>query len=80
MPEAEGKALDRIKKYGDEGCGTSALFEELSEFCASAPKPVVLLIDEVDSASNNQVFLDFLALLRGYYIICRGRNFPRFSR
>lgn len=80
VPEAEGKALDRIKKYGDEGCGTSALFEELSEFCASAPKPVVLLIDEVDSASNNQVFLDFLALLRGYYIICRGRNFPRFSR
>ncbi len=53
-------ALDRIKKYGDEGYGISALFEELSEFCASAPKPVVLLIDEVDSASNNQVFLDIL--------------------
>ena len=44
------------------------LFEELSEFCASAPKPVVLMIDEVDSASNNQVFLDFLALLQGYYL------------
>ena len=29
---------------------------------------MVLLIDEVDSASNNQVFLDFLAQLRGYYI------------
>lgn len=26
------------------------------------------MIDEVDSASNNQVFLDFLAQLRGYYI------------
>ena len=28
----------------------------------------MLLIDEVDSASNNHVFLDFLAQLRGYYI------------
>ena len=27
------------------------------------------MIDEVDSASNNQVFLDFLAQLRGYYLI-----------
>ena len=26
------------------------------------------MIDEVDSASNNQVFLDFLAQLRGYYL------------
>ncbi len=77
VPEAEGKALDRIKKYGDEGCGISALFEELSEFCASAPKPVVLLIDEVDSASNNQVFLDFLALLRGYYL--QREEFPTFQ-
>lgn len=44
------------------------LFEALSGICAASPKPVVLLIDEVDSASNNQVFLDFLAQLRGYYI------------
>jgi hypothetical protein len=26
------------------------------------------MVEEVDSASNNQVFLDFLAQLRGYYI------------
>lgn len=31
-------------------------------------KPVVLLIDEVDSATNNQVFLDFLGQLRAQYI------------
>ena len=43
VPEAAGEALDRIKKYGDEGCTLSILFEGLSEFCASAPKPVVLL-------------------------------------
>lgn len=44
------------------------LFVFLSRLCASAEKPVVLIIDEVDSATNNQVFLDFLAQLRGYYL------------
>lgn len=36
--------------------------------CKNSPRPVVLMIDEVDSASNNQVFIDFLALLRAYYL------------
>lgn len=44
------------------------LFHALSSLCAILPKKVVLMIDEVDSATNNQVFLDFLAQLRGYYI------------
>lgn len=44
------------------------LFTGLSEMCARAPKTIVLMIDEVDSASNNQVFIDFLAQLRGYYL------------
>lgn len=44
------------------------LFQVLSAFCAAMPMGIVLMIDEVDSATNNQVFLDFLAQLRGYYI------------
>jgi hypothetical protein len=44
------------------------LFIILSDLCRQNEKPIVLIIDEVDSASNNQVFLDFLAQLRGYYI------------
>ena len=44
------------------------LFQALSNLCATIPKKIVLMIDEVDSATNNQVFLDFLAQLRGYYI------------
>ena len=44
------------------------LFVRLSGMCKAAPKPVVLMIDEIDSASNNQVFLDFLAQIRGYYL------------
>ena len=44
------------------------LFRHFSRICKVAEKPIVLLIDEVDQASNNQVFLDFLAQLRGAYI------------
>lgn len=44
------------------------LFIQLSRMCAKASKPVVLIVDEVDSASNNQVFVDFLAQLRSYYL------------
>lgn len=40
------------------------LFEGLSDICSASDKPIVLMIDEVDSATNNQVFLDFLAQLR----------------
>ena len=46
----------------------SRLFEILSRWCRISKKPIILIIDEVDSASNNQVFLDFLSQLRGYYI------------
>lgn len=44
------------------------LFEKLSDLCEASERPIVMMIDEVDSASNNQVFIDFLAQLRGYYL------------
>ena len=37
-------------------------------WCNDSDKPIVLIIDEVDSATNNQVFLDFLAQLRSLYL------------
>lgn len=61
--------LDDLQKCADlETCGLSKLFQCLSALCKASDKPIVLIIDEVDSATNNQVFLDFLALLRGYYL------------
>lgn len=48
--------------------GLSKLFECLSSICEKSARPIVLMIDKVDSASNNQVFVDFLAQLRGYYL------------
>jgi hypothetical protein len=51
-----------------ERASMDRMFSGLSRICATAKKPVVMMIDEVDSASNNQVFIDFLAQLRGYYL------------
>lgn len=49
------------------------LFSRLSELCRNSPKPVILMIDEIDSAGNYQVFIDFLAHLRRYYLNRRRR-------
>lgn len=54
------------------------LFITLNEWCAIAEKPIVLLIDEVDSAANNQIFLDFLGLLRDSYISRDTDDLPTF--
>lgn len=45
-----------------------ALFRVIKSWCGMLEKPPVLLIDEVDTATNNQVFIDFLAQLRAYYL------------
>lgn len=53
---------------GDGYTTLSVFFKYLIQWCGKSKKKIVLIIDEVDSAANNQVFLDFLAQLRGYYI------------
>jgi hypothetical protein len=60
--------LQKEMKENKEELELVELFLCLSNICKAADKPVVLIIDEVDSAANNQVFLDFLAQLRGYYL------------
>ena len=70
-------ALDALKNDISDSFELVDLFIELSEVCKAADKPIVLLIDEVDQASNNQVFLDFLAQLRGAYI--RREKIPTFQ-
>lgn len=60
--------LSRLVSEKDPSFELTELFELISDICAESDTPLVLMIDEVDSASNNQVFLDFLAQLRAYYI------------
>lgn len=40
----------------------------ISDICGNAGKKVVLMIDEVDQASNHKVFLDFLGMLRSKFL------------
>ncbi len=63
----------KLKEYisikdKSEAAKLDELFLTLIDWCNETEKPVVLIIDEVDSATNNQVFLDFLAQLRLYYL------------
>ena len=73
MPEDVFEKLTAFAEETDTNRKLSLLFLQLSKWCKEAKKPVVLMIDEVDSASNNQVFLDFLSQLRGYYLHRRKR-------
>lgn len=45
------------------------LSKVITKFVRNSDKEVVLLIDEVDKASNNQLFLSFLGMLRNKYIL-----------
>lgn len=55
------------------------LLKLFRSWCKASEKAVVLMIDEVDSATNNQVFLDFLAGLREGYINRDTKNMPAFQ-
>lgn len=71
MTNKLAKSLSELQKNIDnrnEFFALKSLFEILSDICESVDKPIVLMIDEVDNAADNQVFLDFLAQLRAYYI------------
>ena len=45
-----------------------SVFKVLKTWCQTSEKEIVIIIDEADTASNNQVFLDFLAQLRACYL------------
>ena len=67
--EDNGRLAEMLKGFIEKkGSGLKDLFACLSNLCKNSPRPIVLMIDEVDSASNNQVFIDFLAQLRAYYL------------
>lgn len=69
-PERVNKTtLQRVQKAAAaQQFDLNELFVQLCHICGAVEKPIVLMIDEVDSAANHQVSLDFLAQLRGYYL------------
>lgn len=60
-----------VKKLLKPICGDrpfETLSKRITNFCKAAPKPVVLIIDEVDKSSDNDLFVLLLALLRDKYL------------
>ncbi len=75
-----GEVKEAFKEYSADltrKATLSVLFRSLLQLCKCAKKKVVLIIDEVDSATNNQVFIDFLAQLRACYL--KRRRMPVFQ-
>ena len=79
---AEGFSMDVADCLRTEAPGLEAIFEapvnkslpmrdisnRISGLCAKTGKDVLLFIDEVDKAADNDVFLTFLGILRDKYI------------
>ena len=68
IPDSVKSNLETYAENTQKGVTLSTLFRCLMHWCTLSERKIVLLIDEVDTATNNQVFLDFLAQLRAYYL------------
>jgi len=55
--------LDGLK----QGRGALELSWFITDFCEASDKEIILMIDEVDDGTNNDVFLRFLSVLRDKY-------------
>ena len=74
--------LDTLKKWKESqvpNIRLGELFDILTDWCGDSDKEIVLIIDEIDTATNNQVFMDFLAQLREKYIARDKDGLPTFK-
>ena len=80
--EISKEILGKIKKWKESEqpkVRLGELFDLLTDWCEQSERGNILIIDEVDSATNNQVFLDFLAQLRDRYISRDTDDMPAFK-
>ena len=70
IANAAGMSTEQIDFWQNEHKSSSfeGLSYKISAFCKSQSKPVLLLIDEVDKSTDNQLFLNFLGLLRNKFL------------
>jgi len=73
LSEAEALGYDAVAAFLNTVLHTTASFQQLSkvvtQMVGAAEKKLVLLIDEVDKSSNNQLFLSFLGVLRDKFLL-----------
>lgn len=68
-----------IEKWADtnflsEGDAFDNLSDKITILCKSCGQDIILMIDEVDKSSDNQIFLNFLGMLRGKYLLRQQRR------
>ena len=68
IPDAVKEELQDFISRKEDKAVFDELFSALSRWCEESDRSIVMIIDEVDTATNNQVFLDFLAQLRADYL------------
>lgn len=72
--EVEGisnEIKEELSKFSTDESGKinfRAMTSMIIKICREPPRPVVLMIDEVDQASNNEIFAAFLGQLRDLYL------------
>ena len=67
LPE---KHYDLLKNLSvqEKDAKLNDIFRIFDNLCKESERPIVWIMDEVDTATNNQVFLDFLGKLRSGYL------------
>jgi len=59
---------EKVLELGKDVADLETLSEFITQFVKHFDKQVVLLIDEVDKSSNNQLFVSFIAMLRDKFL------------
>lgn len=59
---------NKLYELSNDVTDLSSLSKAITKFIKSCDKEVILLIDEVDKSSSNQLFLSFLGMLRSKYL------------
>lgn len=67
---SESAAAECVKMSASSSSDTNlfTLSNLISRICTEAQRPVVLMIDEVDQAADQRIFLSFLGMLRDKYL------------
>lgn len=68
VPDKVKEKMQLLEEDMNPNARMAEMFAVFSEWCGQSEHPVILLIDEIDTAADNQVFLDFLAQLRAAYL------------
>lgn len=79
VPDDIRKRFEDFVSRNDNKAKMGELFDLFTNWCQHSDREIVLIIDEVDSATNNQVFLDFLAQLREGFMRRNSANIPTFK-